>query len=355
MENDRILFKVRIDHVLPARFQPRQEFPDEVIAQLATSMKEVGQTTPILVRPAALPEGVTDSDPWYELVCGECRVRAAKRLGWPTLWAVSQELPNNEAALCGMVDNEQRRSLNPIERATGYLRLMNEYQLTPEAVCQRSGITRSTVYRLLKLLDEPPEIVEMLRKGTLSEFHCRELDRITDRKKRVALAKEVSERGMSGQEIAKRVQQLMGKKTVKHSKKEKPEDLATIYNRFRFWWEGAEVVVRAPNIRPDDSVNQYVEDFRAAIEAFKRNEPRPGAVSAGSPPSLLASAPEANVSGSRPDSTTSLSGTEPPAQGGGTVQNFDPHAEAEAIAKSFKELGDILRDLPKTAGEEPKK
>jgi len=341
MENDRVLSKVRVDHVLPAHFQPRQEFPEEVIAQLAASMKEVGQNTPILVRPAPPPKDAADADPWYELVCGDCRLRAAKRLDWPTLWAVSEQMSDDEAAVRGMVDNEQRRSLNPIERGAGYLRLMNEFQLTQEKVCGRSGIAKSTLSRLLKLLDEPSEIQDMLRKGTLTESHCRELDRLSNRKKRLAVAREVCERGMSVQEAAKRVRQVMGKKAASgpKPKKDRPEDLATVYNRFRFWWEGSEVVVRAPNIRPDISVPQYIEDFRAAIEAFLQNEPRSSQASTGSPQTLLAGVPSLPM--------TSSSGTEPPAQVSDPAQKFDPEAEAKAIVKSFKELGQMLRDLPK--------
>ncbi len=119
--------------MLPAHFQARQVFSDQVIAQLALSMNEVGQNTPLLVRPAAAPAGTTDSEEWFELVCGECRVRAAKLLGWKTLWAVIEAMTDESAALRGMVDNKQRKSLNLIERATGYRKLMTEYDLTQTA------------------------------------------------------------------------------------------------------------------------------------------------------------------------------------------------------------------------------
>ncbi len=188
MNQGRLLREVRIDRILPAHFQARQVFSDQVIAQLSESMKEVGQNTPLLVRPTAPPSSTADSEDWFELVCGECRVRAAKLLRWTTLWAVIEEMTDENAALRGMVDNEQRRSLNLIERATGYQKLMTEYHLTQEQVSERSAMTPPTLSRLLGLLDEPAEIQEMLKKEQLTEFHCRALDRLQDRKRRVRLA-----------------------------------------------------------------------------------------------------------------------------------------------------------------------
>jgi ParB family transcriptional regulator, chromosome partitioning protein len=215
MNQERVLREVRIDRILPAHFQARQVFSDQVIVQLASSLKEMGQNTPVLLRPAASPSGTTDSEEWFELVCGECRVRAAKLLGWKTLWAVIEEMTDESAALRGMVDNEQRRSLNLIERATGYQKLMTEYHLTQLQVSERSAIAAPTLSRLLALLDEPAEIQEMLKKEELTEFHCRALDRLPDRKKRVRLAKEVVERGMSAKETARRVQKMLGRSNPK--------------------------------------------------------------------------------------------------------------------------------------------
>ena len=182
MNQTRVLRKVRIDRILPAHFQARQMFPPEAINQLAASMKEVGQNSPLLVRPAKPANDAAPSDECFELVCGECRLRAAKRLGWTTLWAVVEEMTDEEAALRGMVDNEQRRSLNPIERASGYQRLINEYGLSQQQVAQRGGIAGSTLSRLLVLLDEPSEIQEMLQRGALTEYHCRALDRVVGSK-----------------------------------------------------------------------------------------------------------------------------------------------------------------------------
>jgi ParB family transcriptional regulator, chromosome partitioning protein len=276
MNQGRVLREVRIDRIVPAHFQARQVFSDQVIAQLAESLKEVGQNTPLLVRPAAPPSGTADSEDWFELVCGECRVRAAKLLRWTTLWAVIEEMTDENAALRGMVDNEQRRSLNLIERATGYQKLMIEYHLTQKQVSERSAIAAPTLSRLLGLLDEPTEIQEMLKKEQLTEFHCRTLDRLQDRKKRVRLAQEVVERGISAKQTARRVQKMLGRSNAKARAKKKPADLATDYSGFRFSWKDNEVVVRARNLRPGDSVEQYVKDFRLALLSFLRNEPQPG-------------------------------------------------------------------------------
>src|SRR5260370_40830591 len=272
MNHGRVLREVRIDRILSAHFQARQVFSDEVIAQLAASMKQVGQNTPLLIRPTAPPSGTGDSKDWFELVCGECRVRAAKLLRWTTLWAVVEEITDENAALRGMVDDEQRRSLNLIERAAGYQKLMTEYQLTQVQVSERSAMTAPTLSRLLGLLDEPAEIQEMLKKAQLTEFHCRALDRLQDRKRRVRLAKEVVERGMSAKETARRVQKMLGRRNAKSAAKKRPADL---YSGFRFSWKGNEGVVRARNVRPGNALEQYVRDVRLALAALPRNNPNP--------------------------------------------------------------------------------
>ncbi len=342
MNQGRLLREVRIDRILPAHFQARQVFSDEVIAQLAASMKQVGQSTPLLIRPAASPSGSGDSEDWFELVCGECRVRAAKLLRWTTLWAVVEEMTDENAALRGMVDNEQRRSLNLIERATGYQKLMTDYHLTQEQVAERSAMTAPTLSRLLGLLDEPAEMQEMLKKGQLTEFHCRALVRLQDRKRRVRLAKEVVERGMSAKETARRVQKMLGRSNAKSAAKKKSADLATDYSGFRFSWNDDEVVVRARNVRPGDSVEQYVKDFRLALLAFLRNEPHPGVI-----------APEAVTLANAANADEPILGSTPVTRAGAADgQPTDPPqdlaTQAEEVANSLKPLSGIMQEIAKT-------
>jgi len=325
-------------------------FSDQVIAQLAASMKEVGQNTPLLVRPAAPPSSAVDSEDWFELVCGECRVRAAKLLRWATLWAVVEEMTDENAALRGMVDNEQRRSLNLIERATGYQKLMTEYHLTQEQVSERSAMAAPTLSRLLRLLDEPAEIQEMLKQAQLTEFHCRALDRLQDRKRRVRLATEVVERGMSAKETARRVQKMLGRSNPKSAAKKKPADLATEYSGFRFSWKGNEVIVRARNVRPGDSVEQYVKDFRLALLGFLRNEPHPEVI----PPEAARLANAANADEPILGNTSATRAGTGDHQPGEAPQ--DLAAQAEEVAGSLKPLSDIMQEIAKTfGGHEPSK
>src|SRR5262249_49695110 len=253
-------------------------FPAEVISELAASMKEVGQNTPVLVRPANGSSDAETSEPSFELVCGEGRLRAAKQLGWTTLWTVVEEMTDEEAGLRGMVDNEQRRSLNPLERAIGYQRLINEYHLSQQQVAKRSGIAGSTLSRLLCLLDEPTEIQELLKSGALTEFHCRTLDRIVDRKKRVRLAKEVAEREMSAKQTSDRVDKILSRRAKEPGSKKKlaAADLAADYGGFRFWWEGENIGMRMRTFRrAHDSLEQYTTNFKLALKGFLENEPCP--------------------------------------------------------------------------------
>jgi len=353
MNQTRVLRKVRVDRILPAHFQARQMFPPEAINQLAASMKEVGQNSPLLVRPAKPANDGAPSDECFELVCGECRLRAAKRLGWTTLWAVVEEMTDEEAALRGMVDNEQRRSLNPIERALGYQRLINEYGLSQQQVAQRGGIAGSTLSRLLVLLDEPSEIQEMLQRGGLTEYHCRALDRVADRKKRVKIAREVAQREMSAKETEDRVEKLIGRRGRKPGgkKQESPADLAADYGGYRFWWEGKNVGMQMRTFQVHDSVEQYATNFRLALKGFVENEPCPEAISSVDPEvaALIATSGPSESTGGPAPSGLPASTTNPGSAVAAPLPEHPPPAITEQ--KAVKLFGEALKALGETVEE----
>jgi len=362
MNQARVLRKVPVDRILPAHFQARQIFPAEVINQLAASMKELGQNSPLLVRPAKPSSDAVTSDELFELVCGECRLRAAKHLSWATIWAVVEEMTDEEAALRGMVDNEQRRSLNPIERASGYQRLMSEYHLSQQQVAQRGGIAGSTLSRLLVLLDEPNEIQDLLKSGALTEYHCRALDRVTDRKKRVKLAREVAQREMSAKEAEDRVEKLIGRRGRKpgEKNKESPADLAADYGGFRFWWEGKNVGMRMRTFQVHDSIEQYATNFRLALKGFVENEPCPEATASVDPEvaALIAASAASESTGGPASSSSPASSTNPGSPASTPLQERPapglaaPVAESRPPAiteqKAVKLFGEALKALGET-------
>ena len=150
---------LRISEIEPNRKQPRQDFDEAAIAELADSIRQHGLIQPIVVRP--MEDG-------YQIVAGERRWRACRMLGMSEVPVVIKELSDEETAQIALIENIQRQDLNPVEEAAAYRALMDEYGMTQEAVSKAVGKSRSAVANSVRLLNLPGEIVEMLRKGQLS-------------------------------------------------------------------------------------------------------------------------------------------------------------------------------------------
>ncbi len=152
----------------PDRDQPRKEFDEESIAQLAASIAEHGLLQPIAVRPN--PMG------GYKIIAGERRWRAARQAGLTEVPVVVREdVTEQQAMELALIENLQREDLNPIEEATGYRQLMDRCGLTQEQAAQRLCRSRSAVANSLRLLNLPGEVTEMLRDGRLSTGHAKVL------------------------------------------------------------------------------------------------------------------------------------------------------------------------------------
>ncbi len=190
---------IPIDRIDPSPFQVRQSFDEASLRELADSMQQVGLLQPIAVRPAA---------DRFQLVFGERRLRAAKLLGWTAIPALVEEVSDLDAALRGLVENEQHQDVNPLDRARGFKRLTDPpFNLTQEEIAKRLGLSsQSMVSRVLALLDEPPEIQEIMSRDIITAGHLRSLDSIQDKSQRIALAKEAGDKHWSVRETEKRVQ-----------------------------------------------------------------------------------------------------------------------------------------------------
>lgn len=152
----------------PDRDQPRKEFDEESIAQLAASIAEHGLLQPIAVRPN--PMG------GYKIIAGERRWRAARQAGLTEVPVVVREdVTDQQAMELALIENLQREDLNPIEEATGYRQLMDRCGLTQEQAAQRLCRSRSAVANSLRLLNLPGEVTEMLRDGRLTTGHAKVL------------------------------------------------------------------------------------------------------------------------------------------------------------------------------------
>jgi ParB family chromosome partitioning protein len=174
--------------IQPNRFQPRDHFDEEALGALADSIREVGLLQPILVRPV---EG------GYELIAGERRWRAARRVGLQMIPALVREADDATSLQHALVENLHRDGLNPLEEAAAYQQLIEDFGLTHEAVASQVGKSRTSVTNSLRLLQLPPSIQKLVHEGRLSMGQARALLATPDRAFQEQLARRVVQDDLS--------------------------------------------------------------------------------------------------------------------------------------------------------------
>jgi ParB family transcriptional regulator, chromosome partitioning protein len=174
--------------IKPNRFQPRDHFDEEALGALADSIREVGVLQPVLVRPV---------DDGYELIAGERRWRAARRVGLQTIPALVRNTDDATALEHALVENLHRDNLNPLEEAAAYQQLIEDFGLTHDAVAAQVGRSRVTVTNALRLLQLPPSIQRLVHDDRLSMGHARALLATPDRAFQEQLAKRAVDEDLS--------------------------------------------------------------------------------------------------------------------------------------------------------------
>ena len=157
--------KIAVSQLQPGQYQPRQQFDDEALSELADSIKVQGVVQPIVVRPL--------QDDKYEIIAGERRWRASKLAGLETVPVVIRQADGQATLAMALIENIQRENLNPIETAIGLKRLLEEFELTQQEVAEAVGRSRSAVSNLLRLLKLPQAIQSALHDGQISMGHAR--------------------------------------------------------------------------------------------------------------------------------------------------------------------------------------
>src|SRR5262249_43451788 len=152
-----------IAHLRPGEFQPRTTFED--LDPLVASVRQFGLLQPILVRPVRDEPGI------YEIIAGERRWRAAQKAQVHDVPVVVRSLDNLEALQLALVENLQRTDLSPIDEAAGYRRLISDFNQRQEDVAQTTGRSRPHIANMLRLLDLPFQVQDLVRQGTLSAGH----------------------------------------------------------------------------------------------------------------------------------------------------------------------------------------
>lgn len=224
--------ELNINELEPNRGQPRKEFSEEAMRELADSIAQHGVLQPLLVRPL-LSGG-------YQIVAGERRWRASRMAGLATVPALIRELTDSEVMQIALIENLQREDLKPLEEAQGYQALMEEFGFTQDEISKSVGKSRPAVTNALRLLNLPEAVRGMLARGDLSAGHARTLLSFKDEAAMLTAAKRVVAEGLSVREL---------EKMARKANAEKPEAVRST-RRIRYYDE-AELALR-------DTLNRVV-------------------------------------------------------------------------------------------------
>ena len=222
------MIEIDLDLIEPSNFQPRTNFDEERLEQLAQSIRANGIIQPLLVRKT--PTGK------YQLVAGERRWRASQRAGLQRVPCVVREIPEDKMLELALIENIQRQELNAIEEAHAYKRLIESLGLTQEMVAQRVGRDRTFITNYLRLLRLPEDIQGLVEAEQLSMGHARALLGVDEADIQRKLAKEIIDKGLSVRQTERTIKRIV---------------------------EGAEVSASSPAIKEDPN-------FRAAEDKLRR-------------------------------------------------------------------------------------
>ena len=209
--------EVFLEDIYPNPDQPRKAFDENAMNDLASSIREHGVISPIVVNRE--PEGK------YMIIAGERRYRAAKMAGLEKIPVIIREYTEKEIQEISLIENLQREDLNPIEAAYGMKKLMEEYKLTHEVLAERLGKSRPAIANTLRLLTLADEVVELVREGKLSSGHARTLVPVP-REEQLQLARECVKEGWSVREAERAVKQYLNTPEVLAKEKAKQNALA---------------------------------------------------------------------------------------------------------------------------------
>jgi len=188
--------EVDVGSIRPNPFQPRGDFDDDALSELATSISANGLLQPIVVR---------DVGEGYQIVAGERRLRAVRRLGWERVPIITRSLTDEQMLVVALVENLQRENLSALEEAQGYHQLIEDFGLTQEEVGRHVGRDRSTVSNALRLLTLPATVRDLLGQGRISAGHGRAILGLDGADAQIEMAERAAAGGWSVRETERRV------------------------------------------------------------------------------------------------------------------------------------------------------
>lgn len=186
---------LRIEDIVPNRYQPRQSFSPQELAELTASIHEAGMLQPIIVR--------RKGDGMFELISGERRWRASKEAGLKTIRAIVRNCSDEEAILLALIENLQRSDLNPMEIARAYARMIDEFGMTHEMIAKKVGCDRSSIANAVRLLHLHPDVQKLVENKVLSAGHAKVILGLESQEAQLEVSKKVVAQGLSVRETEK--------------------------------------------------------------------------------------------------------------------------------------------------------
>ncbi|MBD7984194.1 nucleoid occlusion protein [Sporosarcina sp. Sa2YVA2] len=203
--------QVNIELIKPNKYQPRTIFSEEKIEELARTIHTHGVIQPIVIR---------KTDEGFEIIAGERRFRAMKKLGWTEVPAIIRNLDDKETASIALIENLQREELTSIEEAYAYEKLLELHNLTQEALAQRLGKGQSTIANKLRLLKLPDEIKNKILTKDISERHARALISVKDAELQLKLFNEAIDEQLNVKQLEERIQLALNPVVEEKTKKQ---------------------------------------------------------------------------------------------------------------------------------------
>lgn len=243
--------EIMLTDIIPNPDQPRRTFDEEKLNELAESIKEHGLLQPILVK----PEGNK-----YHIIAGERRYRATRLAGLDRISCIVRDCSEQEMTEKALIENIQRADLSPVEEGLAYARLIEEYGLTQEQVAKRVGKGRPTITNLLRIIQLPEEVLDLLRKEKISLGHAKVLLTLEDPEEQIAWAQRIIDESMSVRDIEAGLQAKQTKKAaVVKEKKIKYDTLSDIEEKLRVVFQ-TKVLVKGNEEKGKIEIDYYSKD-----------------------------------------------------------------------------------------------
>lgn len=249
---DEAVAEIPIADIVPNPYQPRKHFDQEKLDELVTSILQYGVIQPIVVRRVA--HG-------YELVAGERRWRASQLAKLKNIPAVTRDYSDSEMMEIALIENLQRENLNPIEEATSYKRLMDDFGLTQEEVAKKIGRSRSLIANTIRLLQLPEQIQDFVSRGTLSMGHAKALLALPSEELQCDAANRIIEEDLTVRDI----EEVVRKATAKQSNKPKRQivqneaSLIDVEEKLKRYF-GTQVKIKKGKIKSRIEIEYYSDD-----------------------------------------------------------------------------------------------